>query len=157
MAGVIIGAIALLLGGIALAKSSKAATEEALTAQVGRIDEATKSASDAAVKADRANTNVKALQDSMQGAFNEVSKSLSLMTTEIQELKAAKAAKPVANSNASTATAGKDEYIVKAGDVSGTKIAAANGVKLSDLMAVNPGVEWNKLKIGQKLKLPAKK
>ena len=52
--------------------------------------------------------------------------------------------------------AGPGEYVVKAGD-GGAKIAKANGVSLSDLQAVNPGVEWTKLKPGQKVKLPAKK
>ena len=36
------------------------------------------------------------------------------------------------------------------------KIANANGVSLGDLQAVNPGVNWNGLKPGQKLKLPKK-
>ena len=45
--------------------------------------------------------------------------------------------------------------VVKPGD-SGMKIANANGVSLGDLQAVNPGVNWNGLKPGQKLKLPKK-
>ena len=35
--------------------------------------------------------------------------------------------------------------------------AKTAGVSLADLQAVNPGVDWTKLKVGQKLKLPAKK
>ena len=53
------------------------------------------------------------------------------------------------------AEAGPGEYIVKPGD-SGVKIANANGVSLGDLQAVNPGVNWTGLKVGQKLKLPKK-
>jgi LysM repeat protein len=53
-------------------------------------------------------------------------------------------------------TAGPDEYIVKGGDT-GYKIATANGVSVADLQAVNPGVSWTALKVGQKIKLPAKK
>ena len=52
-------------------------------------------------------------------------------------------------------TAGPGEYIVKAGDVSGAKIARDHGVSLADLQAVNPSVNWNKLKIGDKLKMPS--
>ena len=37
------------------------------------------------------------------------------------------------------------------------KIAQANGVSVDDLKAVNAGVNWNGLKVGQKIKLPAKK
>ena len=54
------------------------------------------------------------------------------------------------------AVAGPGEYIVKPGDT-GAKIARANGVSLSDLTSVNPGVSWTHLKVGEKLKLPEKK
>ncbi|MDE3084096.1 MAG: LysM peptidoglycan-binding domain-containing protein, partial [Verrucomicrobiota bacterium] len=47
-------------------------------------------------------------------------------------------------------------YIVKSGD-SLAKIARANGVSLADLEAANPGVDPKRLKIGQKINLPAKK
>jgi LysM repeat protein len=53
------------------------------------------------------------------------------------------------------AVAGPGEYVVKAGD-SGMKIATANGVSIADLQAVNPGVNWNRITPGQKLKLPKK-
>jgi len=46
------------------------------------------------------------------------------------------------------------EYTVKAGDTLG-KIAHKNGVSLSALKAANPGVEPTKLKVGQKLTIPA--
>ena len=53
------------------------------------------------------------------------------------------------------AVAGPGEYVVKSGD-GGAKIAKANGVSISDLVAVNPGVDWTKLKVGQKVQLPKK-
>ncbi|HYP16486.1 MAG TPA: LysM domain-containing protein, partial [Opitutus sp.] len=53
------------------------------------------------------------------------------------------------------AVAGPGEYVVKGGDT-GAKIARAEGVALGDLVAVNPGVDWTKLKPGQKVKLPKK-
>jgi LysM repeat protein len=46
------------------------------------------------------------------------------------------------------------EYVVVHGDTLG-KIAKKNGVTLSALKAANPGVEPTKLKVGQKLTLPA--
>ena len=46
------------------------------------------------------------------------------------------------------------EYVVVHGDTLG-KIAKKNGVTLSALKAANPGVEPTKLKIGQKLTIPA--
>ena len=53
------------------------------------------------------------------------------------------------------AVAGPGEYVVKGGD-SGAKIARSQGVNLADLVSVNPGVNWNKLKVGDKVKLPKK-
>jgi LysM repeat protein len=79
--------------------------------------------------------------------------------TKIQEAATKpKAAAPGAKGAAAKgpAVAGPDEYVVKAGD-GGAKIAKANGVTLADLQAVNPGVNWTKLKVGEKIKLPAKK
>ncbi len=52
--------------------------------------------------------------------------------------------------------AGPGEYVVKRGDTL-AKIARANGVSLTDLQAVNPGVDSKHLKVGQKIKLPEKK
>ena len=46
------------------------------------------------------------------------------------------------------------EYVVVKGD-SLAKIAKKHGVKLSALKAANPGVEPTKLKVGQKLSVPA--
>ena len=46
------------------------------------------------------------------------------------------------------------EYVVVHGDTL-AKIAKKNGVSLSALKAANPGVEPTKLKIGQKLAIPA--
>ena len=46
------------------------------------------------------------------------------------------------------------EYVVVKGDTLG-KIAKKNGVTLKALEAANPGVEPTKLKVGQKLTIPA--
>ena len=46
------------------------------------------------------------------------------------------------------------EYVVVHGDTMG-KIAKRNGVSLKALEAANPGVEPTKLKVGQKLTIPA--
>ena len=54
------------------------------------------------------------------------------------------------------AVAAAGEYIVKSGDT-GFKIAKANGVSTKALEAANPGVNFTKLKVGQKIKLPEKK
>jgi LysM repeat protein len=63
------------------------------------------------------------------------------------------AAKGAAPAGGGAAVAGAGEYVIKAGDT-GAKIARANNVSLPDLIAVNPGVNWSKLKVGDKVKLP---
>ena len=45
--------------------------------------------------------------------------------------------------------------MIKPGDTF-AKIAAAQGFKLGDIVAVNPGVDPGKLHPGQKIKLPKK-
>ena len=55
-------------------------------------------------------------------------------------------------SGTTTPTTG-ETYVVKAGDT-GASIAQQLGTRLVNLALVNPGVDWTKLKIGQKLNLP---
>jgi LysM repeat protein len=57
---------------------------------------------------------------------------------------------------AADVVAGPNEYVVKKGDTS-AKIAAAQGCTREQLKAVNPGLNWAKLHVGQKIKLPEKK
>lgn len=50
--------------------------------------------------------------------------------------------------------AGYDTYIVKGGDTFGG-IAAKKGIPLKTLKAANPGIDYNKIKVGQKIAVPA--
>jgi LysM repeat protein len=159
---IIVGVIALLLGGyavITLSKVNKAI--EAHDTKLARVEAIESSASAAAAAADKAAKDVQGLTRSTQDAFNQVGGELGNLRGSITKLEEA-AKKPVVaaskdgKKSSGPAVAGPDEYIVKPGD-GGTKIAKAAGVSLADLTAVNPGVEWTKLKPGQKLKLPAKK
>jgi LysM repeat protein len=52
------------------------------------------------------------------------------------------------------APAGLSEYTVKKGDYF-EKIAKAHGLRTKDIVAANPGVDSTRLKVGQKLLLPA--
>ena len=65
------------------------------------------------------------------------------------------AAKSAAPAKASAPAAAAGDYVVKAGDAL-SKIAAAHGVKTKDLMAVNKITDANKIRVGQKLAIPAK-
>jgi LysM repeat protein len=65
-------------------------------------------------------------------------------------------ASPVAPTTSATgADTGAATYTVKSGDVL-AKIAKNQGVKLKELEAANPNVDPNHIKVGQKLKIPAK-
>lgn len=158
VAGVLVGVIALVLSVVALAKISSAKKE--ISAQVEpislRIDEAEGQARNAAAAADKASGGINKLASDTQAAFTQVAQELGNIRGEITKVQEAKVAPKAAAKTAGPVTAGPDEYIVKGGDT-GYKIATANGVSVADLQAVNPGVSWTALKVGQKIKLPAKK
>jgi LysM repeat protein len=164
LAGVIAGALALLLAIVALFKLSASGKEIAKLNEDlnSRIMSMESQVSQAASDASSAKGSFSNLQRDTQAGFNAVADQLSSIRGEIAKLQESvtkpRAAATAANGKAAKepAVAGPDEYIVKAGDTSGTKIAKANGVSIGDLQAVNPGVNWNKLKIGDKLKLPKK-
>ena len=46
---------------------------------------------------------------------------------------------------------GPGEYVVKPGDT-GTKISKAVGVSVAELEAINPGLDWRRLRVGQTIK-----
>lgn len=160
---IIVGVIGLLLGGyavISLSKVNKSIAEhDEKLKTVASIETA---ANTAAVAADKAAKDVQGLTRSTQEAINQIAGELGNQRGAITKLEekaskavAAKEAKKAGGGAAST-VAGPDEYIVKAGD-GGGKIAKAAGFTTKEIEAVNPGLDWTKLKPGQKLKLPAKK
>jgi LysM repeat protein len=165
IAGLIAGLLGVLLGGIALANASKAnkaaaVAVEQVTTLSTKVDGVEASATSASSAADRAATNVASLQRSTQEAFTAVAGEIGKVNGELAKLQEAatkgSAAKAGGAKSAGPVVAGPDEYIVVGGDT-GAKIARAKGVALADLVSVNPGVNWTGLKVGQKVKLPAKK
>ena len=162
VAGVVVGFLAVLLSIVALTQVSKLSKKvpEGLADSVAKIDVIESEARSATSSAEKANGGIASLSRSSQDAFNAVAAQIQDVKGEVTKIQEA-ATKPKAVAGAkgvkgAPAVAGPDEYIVKAGDT-GTKIAKANGVSHADLLAVNPGVNWTKLKVGDKIKLPAKK
>lgn len=158
--GIIVGVIALLLGGysaITLSKVNRAIADQ--QAKIDKIDSLESQVGTAAAAAEKSGKDVQALTRSTQDAFNQVGGELGNLRmglTKLEEAAKKPAPAPAAGKkNGEAATAAPGEYVVKAAD-SGAKIARAQGVSLSDLQAVNPGVNWNKLAPGQKIKLPKK-
>jgi LysM repeat protein len=157
---IIVGVIALLLGGYAAITLSKVnrtlAEQETKFAKLDQIEATANAASSAAEKSAK---EYQGLRTSTQEAFNQVGAELSRISGSLVKLEeSAKKPAPAASKDkkgGEPAVAGPGEYVVRPGD-SGMKIANANGVSIGDLQAVNPGVNWNTLKPGQKLKLPKK-
>lgn len=168
IAGLIAGILGVILGGIGLANAAKAnkaaaAADAKVTEQVARIDAVESTANGANSTAERASGNIASLQRSTQDAFTAVAGEMGKINGELAKLQEAASKKAgaatkdgKATKDAGPVTAGPDEYVVKSGDT-GMKIASANGVSIGDLQAVNPSVNWKALKVGQKVKLPAKK
>ncbi|HEU5077858.1 MAG TPA: LysM peptidoglycan-binding domain-containing protein [Opitutaceae bacterium] len=163
IAGVLVGVLALLLSGVALMKLSTAnrsieGLKESMT-KVDSLESEVRNASNAADQAksaaDTANRNISSLQSSTQSAFTSVAAELTGLKGDIEKIHAPKGA-AAAKGEKAQVVAGEGEYIIKSGDT-GAKIARAHGASIEDLKSVNPGVNWNGLKIGQKIKLPVKK
>ena len=156
VAGVIIGVIALLLSIIAFVKVNSANTkiaahEEKLTALDTQV-------STAAASAEQAKTDIRKLTSQTQDAVTQLSGMIGETNGRVTKIEEAQKARPAASAKGKSgepAVAGPGEYVVKKGDT-GASIARANGASLTDLKAVNPDVNWTKLAVGQKVKLPKK-
>jgi LysM repeat protein len=161
LAGVIAGALALLLAIVALFKLSAAGKEiTALKEDINsRIMSMESQVSSAAQTASEAKNGINSLQRGTQDGFNAVADQLAAVRVEITKVQEAmtkpKAAAAAGGAAKGPVVAGPDEYVVKSGDT-GMKIAKANGVSIADLQAVNPSVNWTKLKPNDKVKLPKK-
>ena len=155
--GIIVGVIALLLGGYSAIKlSSVGKTLAAHEEKLAKVDALESQVSSTAATADKASRDLAALTRSTQDAFNQVGAELGNLRAGITKLEeSAKAPAKSAKGGGASAVAGPDEYIIKAGDTF-AKIARAQGTTIDAMQQVNPGVDSRNLKIGQKIKLPKK-
>lgn len=156
--GIVVGLIGLLLGGFALAQASKAnkAVAEQLP-RIEKIDSIEQQASSAAANAEKASRELAARMREVQEGFNTIGPALANLQASVTKLEEAqKRPAPTAKGSSGPAVAGPGEYVIKSGD-SLAKIARANGVSIADVQSVNPGVDPQNLKIGQKIKLPQKR
>jgi LysM repeat protein len=160
MGGVIIGAVALIIGGYAAISLSKVnRTLAAQADKIAKIDDIASQVASAAAASDKAARDITTLQNSTQAAVNQLGTELATLDEKVkhfEEAHVARAAAKGAKAGGEPVVAGPGEYVVKAGDT-GAKIARANGCTLSELESVNPSVTWTHLKVGEKLKLPEKK
>lgn len=154
VAGVLVGVVALILGAVALVKVSSLGKKvpEDLPDRLASIETDSRNA---AASADKAGKDVVSLTRSTQSAFDSIGPEIGGMKASIAKLEEAAKARAVAPKAAkggeAAAVAGPGEYVVKPGDT-GTKISKATGASLADLEAANPGIDWRRLRVGQKIK-----
>lgn len=159
IAALLVGAVAIVLSIAALAKVSS--VKKDVAAQLAPISDSASAAAQAAQSAQQtaqgASASVTKLATDTQTAFTAVAQQMGDIRGEIAK---AQQAAPAAKGGKAArghgpVVAGPGEYIVKSGDTL-SKIARANHVSVTDLKAVNSGVNVNRLRVGQKLKLPVK-
>jgi LysM repeat protein len=159
VAGIVVGVLSLLVGGYAAIKASS--LQKAVAAQeekVARIDSVEQQIGTVQSSVDKTSRDISSLSRTTQEAFNTVAADLGNIhasITKIEESQKKPAPAAAKSGSNGPAVAGPGEYVIKGGDT-GSKIARAEGVPLADLMAVNPGVNWSGLRVGQKIKLPKK-
>lgn len=157
VAGVVVGVIGLLLGGIALVQLSKVKQSVAdHDLKVAQIDGVKATAEGAATAADKANRDLAARMREVQEGFNQLGPAVSTLREDVSKIQESLKKPAPAAGKGGPVVAGPGEYVIKAQD-SFAKIARAHGCSIADIQAVNPGVDSSKLKVGQKIKLPAKK
>jgi len=156
--GIIVGVVALALGLYSAVSISKVKTQlNAQQEKVDKIDDIASQVSAASAKGDSANARVDALQKSTQDAVTTIGNAIGETKAEIAKLEeSSKRPARGAAHGGGPVVAGPGEYVVKSGDT-GARIARANGCSVADLLAVNSGIDWKHLKVGQKVKLPEKK
>jgi LysM repeat protein len=156
VAGVLVGVLALILGGFALVKVSSLnkRVPEDLQDKLSSLDSDTRNASAAA---DKASKGVDSLQRSTQAAFDSIGPEIVALKDSVKKIEDAAKARALArparggDTAAPATAAGPGEYVVKPGDT-GTKISKDTGVSISELETLNPGIDWRHLRVNQKIK-----
>ena len=162
LAGVILGVIALLLGIFTMVKANK--IEKTVTAQGDEIAKIGTLENEVRASASKTETDLKNLRDGIQSALNQVGTEIGALRAQVTKVeeemkkKPAPAAAGKAGAKGAAATGVRNAdgtYTVAAGD-NLSKIARKFGTSVDAIESENPGVNSNNLKIGQKLRLPAR-
>jgi len=155
----IVGVIALAVGGFGAIKASGLQKKvDAQEAQIVKIEGLESQLGSVAASADKSAKDIGSLSRTTQEAFNTVAADLGNIHASLTKMEES-AKKPAAAGKGShgPVVAGPGEYVIKSGDTF-AKVGRANGgFSGSEVASVNPGVDPSKLKVGQKIKLPAKK
>ncbi len=161
----IIGLIAGVLGGVALAKVSninKTLTDQ--SAMADRIDALETELRKASTSSEQATQRINKVAADTNAAFKQFSDAFASLRSEFEEMQSPVAPAQVAStapsggsgsggSDGAAPAASAGQYTVRSGDT-GSKIARQFGVSLTALLNANPGVDWNRLGVGQVLAIP---
>jgi len=154
--GIIVGVIALALGLYSSVSISKVKNQlNAQQEKVDKIDDIASQVSAASAKADSVKTSLDSVAKQTQDAFTAVGNSIGTIQAQLAKIEES-SKRPARGSHGEAVVAGPGEYVIRSGDT-GARIARSNGCSVSDLQAVNPSVDWKRLRVGQKIKLPEKK
>lgn len=159
LAGVILGAISLVVGIFAMVNANKVkATVAAQADEIARIGTIENTVRDAAAKSE---TDMRNLRDGVQNALNQVGTEIGAIRTQltkVEEDMKKKAVAPAGGGKGAAAPTGvrnaDGTYTIAAGDTL-AKVAKKFGVSLDAVLAENPGIEPSRLRVGQKVRLPA--
>ena len=158
VAGVIVGVLALLVGGYGAIKASglqKKVDEQA--EKVAKIDGIESQLGSVAATAEKSAKDIGSLSRTTQEAFNTVAADLGNIHAAITKIEESAKRPAAGKAGHGPVVAGPGEYVIKAGDTF-AKVGRANGgFSGSEVASVNPGIDPAKLKVGQKIKLPQKK
>jgi LysM repeat protein len=161
IAALIVGLLAAIFAGVAFFKVNAVAKsmqgQAALNARVNDLESQLRTT---AATADKATERITRVASDTQKAFTEVGQAIGGMRNDLAQVQES-LTRPAPTPSAAAATsggsgaptAGPGEYVVKSGDT-GARIARDAGIGLGDLMAANPGLDWNRLRVGQVIKLP---
>lgn len=160
MAGVILGAIALLLGIFTMVKATK--VEKQVTAQGDEIAKIATLETEVRSASAKSETDLRNLRENIQKAFNDVSATFADVNAKLGKIEEAmkKPAPAPAGGGKAGATPAPTgvlnpdgTYTVAAGD-SPAAIARKFGIRLDALLAENPGLEPTRMRVGQKIRIP---
>jgi LysM repeat protein len=143
--GFALGAAGLVLG-IKAKGAAQLASDEAALAKTQVSELSAQLASKASADA------VAALQADLAATKEQTAKNEAEFAAAIVALQKVAAAPKSTGSGKSASPAGPGEYVVAKGDNLGS-IAKKNGISLKAIQDLNPGVNPNRLQIGQKLKV----
>ncbi|AWI09009.1 LysM peptidoglycan-binding domain-containing protein [Ereboglobus luteus] len=176
LAGVITGGVALLLAIFAFVqvKSIKNDINDirslsdrvaGIETQLSQVAGAVQVANNANQVASNTHNSLMTVARDTNASFKKVSDQLTELRERVERMgtrtttrppqQAAAGGTATAGNTAAPVEAGTDVYTVKSGD-NGTKIFRATGFSQAQLEAVNPGINWSRLAIGQRIVLPKK-